>query len=192
MYEKAAEVMVDACAAFIREYGELSDDFFEQLMRLLGRVPISIKGPDVAVLYLKEIAGALSAAGDSKRSEQLLVAAYNRETAAFRRRRQFVPYMLYGVWRATSSYGTSLGRWGIWTIVLSFLFFPLLLWSAQGLIGHHSWLEYVYVGFLGFTPSGPPEVPLSAVGKVVVAFEVAVGYVFTAVLATLLLRKVSR
>jgi phosphoglycolate phosphatase-like HAD superfamily hydrolase len=192
MYEQAAEVMVDACVSFIKEYGELSDDFFEQLLRLLSHVPISIVRMDIGVLYLKEIAGTLSALGNSKRSDQLLIMAYGREATIFKKRRRYLSYLLYEIWGITSLYGTSLRRWAIWTLALSLLVFPFLLWSCRGLVGSHPGFEYLYIGFLGFTPSGPPEIDLSTTGKVIVSLEVTVGYVFTAVLATLLLRKVSR
>ncbi len=58
MFVEAAEVHVDACLSFIKEYGDLSDDYFSTFQQYVGK--LSFQSPvDPGSLYLRQVAGAL-------------------------------------------------------------------------------------------------------------------------------------
>jgi|SRR5581483_11118083 len=184
--DKAAEVLVDACLSFIKEYGDLAPEYVRELHDSIETLPIT--QPDAGALYLRQIAQALRAKGNSELAEQLVVAACRRDTKNLRRQRRFAGYLLYVIWDITSAFGTSLLRWTVWTTALVLLVFPSLLALTHAL-PQATPAEHLYWSLMAFTTTGLPNT-ITPIGKLVFCLEILTGYTFLAILATLLLKKV--
>jgi len=102
----------------------------------------------------------------------------------------YAAWFLHTIWNVTSRYGTSLGRWATWTIGLCFVVFPLMAMFLKTIPGGRI-TDYLFASFLAFATVSVPG-KLTSVGEIIFGAEIMIGYIFLAVLATLIFRKVGR
>lgn len=190
-YDKAAEVLLDAALSFIKEYGDIDDEYLKKMGDLLDRIPPSSVGVDVGELYLKRIAGALFSCSNTRRGEHVLVTACARQAKRLLRTKRYPAYLAYLVWNITSRYGTSTGRWLAWSVALCCGVFPALLRLSNALAGKRIWFDYWYASFLAFTTVSVVDSATSPLAKSLLSAEIMCGYVFIAILVTLIFRRMS-
>lgn len=118
---------------------------------------------------------------------------------AFWQKKRILPWMEYKFLEITSSYGTSLGRWG-----MSLMAFALLMSFAYMLIDrsvvdelrmiHHDahWFDYFYFSTIIMTTAGIGDIyPLTFVGKILTASEALFGFLMLGIFIGMLQKRLN-
>jgi hypothetical protein len=109
--------------------------------------------------------------------------------------KKWLEYGTYNLMNITSQYGTSFLRWGITSLLFVFAFglifyFVDFEYGLPMTLGKGSLLDYVYFSLVSFVTVGYGDiVPITALEKIIIMFEIVTGYVMLGILVALVSKK---
>ena len=132
---------------------------------------------------------ALQAAGNIKEVGQSRSSEHERQRKIYLLEKSYLAAAIYTLWRMTSNYGESIGRWAT-TCLLVILGFALAFDIAQvvGSSGSTSdkslrFFDYVYFSVITFSTLGYGDLhPVGLLGQALACLEVAAGFIMFGVL----------
>lgn len=140
----------------------------------------------------------LLAVGNPKEAARFRVAQNDRNRAVMRLQGNYGTDALYLVWKATSNYGESLGRWAVSCVLV------ILTWAvAYGLfsaVGSSDspdrslrLIDYIYFSVVTFSTLGYGDLhPIGALGKVLACLEVFAGLIMFGLLLSFVSNRFQR
>ena len=101
--------------------------------------------------------------------------------------------LIYGFWKATSDCGRSLGRWGLWTLLLAVVYAGLYSGVNIDYGDHETWLSPLYFSVVTLTTLGYGDaLPTDVLSQAVVISQVLLGYFMLGGLLSIFAAKMSR
>jgi hypothetical protein len=110
----------------------------------------------------------------------------------FLREHRFRLAAAFWLWKVTSGYGESLGRW-LFSCLVVLLLFSGLYFAGDLITPIKHWFDYFYFSLMTFTASGYGDIqPVGFGGKLSVCLEMIVGISMFGVLLTFVANRISR
>jgi hypothetical protein len=136
-----------------------------------------------------DFALSLLTAGNIKEAGQFRVLQKDRQRLILMLERNYFPAFLYQIWRFTSNYGESLGRWAIacLSVILLFSFGYYELNVIESTVSSNGAplhaFDYVYFSVITFTTLGYGDLhPIGLLGQALSCLEVFAGFIMFGVL----------
>jgi Ion channel len=106
--------------------------------------------------------------------------------------RRYVGAFGYLLWKITSDYGESVGRWSL-SCVAVLLLFSLLFYLSKSITPVSNGFDYFYFSTITFTTLGYGDIhPTSVLGELLACGEVACGFIMFGMLLSFLSNRLQR
>jgi HAD superfamily hydrolase (TIGR01662 family) len=194
-WEQAGRAFYLAALSFIRQFGELNQEHLQRLEAANQQCILQdeTKFLHRARLYFRRIGAELRRQGNEEDQEMMFVMHKEINRTVARRNGQIGQWLVYTLWKFTSSYGTNFWQWLGVTVIIAVGLFPLLYYGLNLLVPRpYSWLDSVYFSVAAFVTLSYLDLMPVGWGRLLALAETAIGLFMLGSLLTLIINKIMR